>query len=432
MIRSSRRFNPVLVALVAAGLPLWGVGGRAVAATEIAADGATAIAAATEVEPIAQAAPVAIAAAEPDTAAVALEMTPATTAPGAADALTAVDAIAPDGPDAAELTDAAEATEAAELTELTDAAEVTNVTDLNGLGDLGGLDGAARRDRWIAQAATGGTCVNDLGTALNAIARSQGGRWGMRIETLDGDRIFHQAGAEQSLIPASNAKLFVTAAALQLYSPETKVQNSSLSSWITTINQRSQNDLADRLFRQIGGQPAIQRALAPLGVEASGYRLADGSGLSRSNAVQPNTTISLLRAMSRDRHSALFRDSLPASGVSGTLVNRFRGTPAQGRVFAKTGTLRGVRALSGYMAHPLYGSLVFSIIANHPSQRGDGLRSAIDRMVLTTMQMRPCDTGPMDPLNLRPGFPPRLPSVFEEFRQRQEQRRRQQQGAQPL
>jgi|GEM_PF-2434164 len=427
MIRSSRRFNPVLVALVAAGLPLWGGGARAVVATEVAPGGTIAAQsidpAAPAIAPAASATPAEMEVSAEDGGGANLEE---------ADGSLEGDAIAPEAPETAELTELAETAEAAETTETAETAEIVNVMDLNGLGGPGSLNGAAPRDRWIAQAATGGTCVNDLGNALNAIARSQGGRWGIRIETLEDGRIFHQVGANQSLIPASNAKLFVTAAALQMYAPETKVQNSSLSSWVTTINQRSQNDLADRLFRLIGGQPAIQRTLTPLGVDASGYRLADGSGLSRSNAVQPNAAISLLRAMSRDRNSALFRDSLPASGVSGTLVNRFRGTPAQGRVFAKTGTLRGVRALSGYMAHPLYGSLVFSIIANHPSQRGDGLRSAIDRMVLTTMQMRPCDTGPMDPLNLRPGFPPRLPSVFEEFRQRQEERRRQQQGAQPL
>ena len=279
------------------------------------------------------------------------------------------------------------------------------------------------RDRWIAQA--GGSCASDIGYTLNAIARSQGGNWGIQLETLDGERTFHNIASDRYYIPASNAKLFVSAAALQMYAPETKIQSSRLSSWVQTILRNSNNSYADRLFRIIGGQRAVQRALTPLGVPADGYRLADGSGLSRANAVKPSATVQLLRAMSRDRQAALFRDAMPVGGLSGTLRNRFKGSSAQGRVFAKTGTLRRVRALSGYIAHPLYGNLVFSILANHPSQHGSGLVSAIDRMVLAIVQMRPCDgTTPPDPLNLRPGFPPRLPSVFDEFRQRQEERQR--------
>ncbi len=60
-------------------------------------------------------------------------------------------------------------------------------------------------------------------------------------------------------------------------------------------------------------------------------------------------------------------------------------------VHAKTGTLRGVRALSGYMDHPEYGVLVFSILVNQPNQPGSSLVRAIDEIVLRLNMINSCD-----------------------------------------
>jgi D-alanyl-D-alanine carboxypeptidase/D-alanyl-D-alanine-endopeptidase (penicillin-binding protein 4) len=74
------------------------------------------------------------------------------------------------------------------------------------------------------------------------------------------------------------------------------------------------------------------------------------------------------------------------------LENRFRDTPAQGRVQAKTGTLAGVAALSGYLDPPHYPPLVFSIMVNQSKQPASRLQQTIDQIVLTLMRLRSCDS----------------------------------------
>jgi D-alanyl-D-alanine carboxypeptidase/D-alanyl-D-alanine-endopeptidase (penicillin-binding protein 4) len=69
--------------------------------------------------------------------------------------------------------------------------------------------------------------------------------------------------------------------------------------------------------------------------------------------------------MDRHRWADVFRASLPIAGVDGTLKNRMRGTPAEGRVIAKTGTIRHVNALAGYVTPRSGERLAFTMVANH-------------------------------------------------------------------
>ena len=70
----------------------------------------------------------------------------------------------------------------------------------------------------------------------------------------------------------------------------------------------------------------------------------------------------------------LYRDSLAVKGRKGTLDDRLRGTAAEGRVFAKTGWIAGVSALSGYAVPEGAPPVVFSILIEYPSALG-GLNS---------------------------------------------------------
>ena len=91
------------------------------------------------------------------------------------------------------------------------------------------------------------------------------------------------------------------------------------------------------------------------------------------------------------RGNDVFLASLPVAGISGTLKNRLRHTTAEGTVRAKTGTLRGVKALSGYIDHPEYGTLVFSIITNQPTNQSIyPVVVAIDEIVLHLSTLTNC------------------------------------------
>lgn len=215
-------------------------------------------------------------------------------------------------------------------------------------------------------------------------------KWAILIQSLSGSKIYG-LNPDSYMVPASNIKLLVTAAALQKLNPEGQIRSTSIRDWITVTNLKSDNDYANVLLRYVGGSESVQQALTNLGVDSNGYRLKDGSGLSRNNLATPRTLVSTLRAMFDARGNDVFLASLPVAGISGTLRNRLRHTTAEGTVRAKTGTLRGVKALSGYMDHPEYGVLVFSIITNQPSnQSNHAVLEAIDEIVLRLSTITKC------------------------------------------
>jgi D-alanyl-D-alanine carboxypeptidase/D-alanyl-D-alanine-endopeptidase (penicillin-binding protein 4) len=239
-----------------------------------------------------------------------------------------------------------------------------------------------------------GFCAEDLATAVTTIIEAPkfgGAHWGIQIEPVSATTPLYQYNADASLIPASNTKLFTTAAALQIIGERAPQMLTSLEGWVTEVNRNSNNASADTLLGRIGGQHAVRRALTALGVDPSSYHQADGSGLSRSNRAQPSAFVTLLKGIAGDPSEAMFRRSLAVAGVNGTLRNRFRNTAVQGKVQAKTGTLQGVRALSGYLENGDYGPIAFSILVNQPGQSGQTMLQAIDQIVLLTARVNRCD-----------------------------------------
>ena len=236
-------------------------------------------------------------------------------------------------------------------------------------------------------------CDNSIEPVINGIVERQAvnsGKWAILVQSLDGTTIYSR-NPDSYMIPASNVKLLVTAAALQKLNPSGKIRSTSIREWITVTNLRSNNNYANILLRYMGGAQSVQQALNSMGIDSKGYRLRDGSGLSRNNLITPRTLVSTLRAMSDAKGNDVFLASLPVAGVSGTLKNRMRDSNARGTVRAKTGTLKGVRALSGYIDHPEYGKLAFSIITNQPiSKPAKPIVEAIDEIVLRLSTLTYC------------------------------------------
>jgi D-alanyl-D-alanine carboxypeptidase/D-alanyl-D-alanine-endopeptidase (penicillin-binding protein 4) len=93
-------------------------------------------------------------------------------------------------------------------------------------------------------------------------------------------------------------------------------------------------------------------------------QLVDGSGLDHGDRASPQDVVKLLvAARQRPEFPALF-DSLPIAGVDGTIYDRMRSGPARRNCRAKTGSLIGVSALSGYCTTRSGRSVAFSFLMN--------------------------------------------------------------------
>ena len=165
---------------------------------------------------------------------------------------------------------------------------------------------------------------------------------------------------------------------------------------IRFTNLYSDNNLSQKLARlaaikngfpgnQSGINIVLQNKLTELGVNTQGLNLEDASGLSHQNRVSAVTISQLLLKIKSEPMLQVVYNSLPVSGISGTLTNRFIKTAPQavGLVKAKTGSIKNTVSLAGYASS---GSTeyVFVVIANQAgkSKRSqDAARSAIDKML---------------------------------------------------
>ena len=174
-------------------------------------------------------------------------------------------------------------------------------------------------------------------------------------------------------------------------------EQQELASWqslplienLRILIKSSRNLYGEMLLRRLGaevsgvgsletGLQALKAFLEKAGIAAEPLDFSDGSGLSRTNLLTPESVVRLLQYMERHPQAAAFRDSLPVAGRDGTLKGRMKGTAAEGRVLAKTGTLKFVSSLSGYATNRDGTRMAFSIMANNTLGSPREARRAID------------------------------------------------------
>lgn len=153
--------------------------------------------------------------------------------------------------------------------------------------------------------------------------------------------------------------------------------------------QPSDNFFAEMMIKGLGaafggkgstaaGAKVVRATVRDFGISP---RVVDGSGLSRSDQTSPSDMVKFLGALAGRQpvYDALFA-ALPVAGRSGTLYDRMRGTAAQNRCHAKTGTLSNVSALAGYCQAQGGELVAFAFLMNRVSV--SAARSLQDRMTV--------------------------------------------------
>jgi D-alanyl-D-alanine carboxypeptidase/D-alanyl-D-alanine-endopeptidase (penicillin-binding protein 4) len=174
------------------------------------------------------------------------------------------------------------------------------------------------------------------------------------------------------------------------------VESPKLIEIVNYMMKRSDNHMAEQLYVAVshaklgkGSYGNSWRLEADLltraQIDPRGIQSRDGSGLSEENKVTPTDVCKLLTYMSTHPYAQAYYDSMAISGRDGTLRNRM-GRIA-GRVHAKTGTINGVKTLSGYLMIAANKTVSFSFLVNDikggsPSTYQDRLCSTIASLVL--------------------------------------------------
>jgi D-alanyl-D-alanine carboxypeptidase/D-alanyl-D-alanine-endopeptidase (penicillin-binding protein 4) len=173
------------------------------------------------------------------------------------------------------------------------------------------------------------------------------------LARLLGTRSVHAAGAADAVAPAKRVVL-------------ARVFSASLATIISEMLRVSDNYTAEMLTKELGrriagvgsttaGTSVITQAVTALGLPTSGMHLVDGSGLDRGNRSTCRLELATLDLASRSASLSAINAGLAVAGETGTLIHRYNGTPIQGRLEAKTGSLDNVMGMVGHeeVGHPL-------------------------------------------------------------------------------
>jgi len=135
-----------------------------------------------------------------------------------------------------------------------------------------------------------------------------------------------------------------------------KIESAPMISLLSLANSESHNFTAEMLIRHAAdtwnsreAATRLKKWLHSKNIPVDQFVLVDGSGLSRKNKVTTLGIASLLWHMDTHQHSNFYKSSMAVAGIRGTLNDFNIDSALYGRFYGKTGTLTGVRAVSGIL-----------------------------------------------------------------------------------
>ncbi|WP_374446437.1 D-alanyl-D-alanine carboxypeptidase/D-alanyl-D-alanine-endopeptidase [Epilithonimonas sp.] len=171
----------------------------------------------------------------------------------------------------------------------------------------------------------------------------------------------------------------------------------TLAEIVNFTNQRSDNNYAEALlkangFHKLGdqtvesGRQVVTDHLKAINFDMNGLNYMDGSGLSKSHTVTPLSQVKFLASLMKSPYYKEYFESLPVAGQSGTLKHMFL-LNSNGQIFAKTGTLNGVKCLAGYIKTRNNRTLAFSLLINKFSGSVNQVKDRMEQLLDPTLDL---------------------------------------------
>jgi serine-type D-Ala-D-Ala carboxypeptidase/endopeptidase (penicillin-binding protein 4) len=215
---------------------------------------------------------------------------------------------------------------------------------------------------------SGGLYDSDMGGVLGALTLNRGFAKNGKPAAYAAGQLAKVLRGQGIRVEGRSAAGAAPADATQLAS----VDSPPMSDLVRMTNVPSDNFLAETLVKDLGMQFAdagttaagvgvVRTTLARFGVHP---QIVDGSGLSRADRTTPRDVVRLLEQMHHQELAGSFESSLAVAGRTGTIRKRMRGTPAQDRCRAKTGTLIGVSSLAGLCTTAGGHTIAFAMLMN--------------------------------------------------------------------
>lgn len=173
-------------------------------------------------------------------------------------------------------------------------------------------------------------------------------------------------------------------------------QFETLAQTVRDVNKDSHAVKARMLYLMLGAtadtdvrQPTLERArrrvldwIAAQGVDPAGIVIENGAGLSRIERLSSAQLSGLLKSAAASRWYPEFSASLPIVALDGTMKNRLKLGPAAGNARLKTGTLRDVAALAGYVRDRRGQEWIVTAFVNDPQADEGRGRAVLDQLIL--------------------------------------------------